>query len=151
MVCIHTSFPAGRTVHHGQQSGRNLDMRNASVINRRYESRNIANHPATETNDERCTVKPSRDHPIANRADLLKRLRFLARWNYDRSRTESSCEQTFLDATRKQSRDITIGDNDARIAWQILARVLSYPVENAGVDQHRVAVGTNANLQNAFD
>ena len=87
---IHTGFSADRAVHHCQQRGWNLDMRNAAVINRRHESRNIANHPATETNDKRLAVKSRRDHPVANRADLLKRLRFLARRNRDQRRAKSS-------------------------------------------------------------
>ena len=86
---IHTGFAADRAVHHCQQRCWNLDMRNAAVINRRHESRNVANHPAAETNDKRLTVKSRRDHPVANRAGLLKRLRFLARRNRDQSGTKS--------------------------------------------------------------
>ena len=87
---IHSGFAADRAVHHGQQRCWNLDMRDAAVINRRDESRNVADHPATETNDKRLAVKSRRDHPIANRAGLLKRLRFFARRNRDQSRAKSS-------------------------------------------------------------
>ena len=86
---IDTGFAADRAVHHGQQRCWNLDMRNAAVINRRHESRNIANHPAAETNDKRLPVKSRRDHLVANRAGLLKRLRFLACRNRDQSGTKS--------------------------------------------------------------
>ena len=65
-------------------------MRNAAVINRRHESRNIANHSAAETHDERLAIESRRDHSVANRAGLLKRLRFLARWDRDQCRAKSS-------------------------------------------------------------
>src|SRR5439155_24293671 len=81
--CIHTSFAADRAVHHCQESGWNLDMRNAPMVDRRHESRNVANHSAAEPYDKRMAVKARRDHPVANRADLAKRFRFLARRNRD--------------------------------------------------------------------
>ena len=86
---IHTGFAADRAVHHCQQRGWNLDMRNAAVINRRHESRNIANHSSAKTYDKRLAVKSRRNHLVANRAGLLKRLRFFARRNGDQSRAKS--------------------------------------------------------------
>ena len=82
-ACIHAGFAADRAVHHGQQRCWNLNVWDAAVINRRDESRNIANHPAAKTYDKRLAVKSRRDHPVANRARLLKCLRFLARRNRD--------------------------------------------------------------------
>ncbi len=87
---VHSGFPADRAVNHRQQRGWNLDMRNTAVINRRHESRNVANHPAAETNDKRLAIKSRCNHPVANRAGLLKRLRFLARRNCDQCRAKSS-------------------------------------------------------------
>src|SRR5262245_30514801 len=86
---VHSSFPADRTIHHCQQSGWNLNMRNSTVINRRHESRNVADHPAAETNYKRLTVKPRSDHSITNRADYLERFRFLARRKRDQDGTNS--------------------------------------------------------------
>ena len=86
---VDSGFPADRAVNHRQQRRWNLDMRNTTVINRRHESRNVANHPASKTNNKRLPVKTRGNHPVANRARLLKRLRFLARRNRDQSWTKS--------------------------------------------------------------
>src|SRR5215471_1050072 len=87
---IHSRFPPDRTVHHCQQSGWNLDMRDAAMINRRHESRNVADHSSAKTDYKRLAVKPRCDHPVANRASLLERLRFLACWDCDQGRAKSS-------------------------------------------------------------
>ena len=63
-------------------------MWNAAVINRRHESRNIANHSSAKTNDKGLAVKSRRNHLIANRAGLLKRLRFFACWNRNQRRAK---------------------------------------------------------------
>src|SRR4029453_15406536 len=65
---IHTGFSADRAVHHRQERCWNLNVWNSAVINRRHEARNVADHPAAETNDERLSVQSSRDHLIANRS-----------------------------------------------------------------------------------
>src|SRR5205809_4957154 len=80
---VYSGFPADRAVNHRKQRGWNLDMRNTAVINRRHETRDVSNHPAAEAYHERFSVKSRLDHPVANRACFLKRLRFLARWNRD--------------------------------------------------------------------
>jgi hypothetical protein len=61
-------------------------MRDASVINRRDESGNVADHSATKTNDKRLPIQSGGDHLIANRAGLLESLRFLTRGNCDQWR-----------------------------------------------------------------
>src|SRR6266478_1165134 len=80
---VHSSFSTNRAVHHCEQSGGNLHMRDAAVINRSDESRNIPDDSAAKTNHKRLPVKPSSDHLIANCASLLERLGFLAWRNRD--------------------------------------------------------------------
>src|SRR6266478_9189804 len=80
---VHSSFSTDRAVYHCEQSGGNLHMRNAAVINRSDESRNIPDDSAAKTNHKRLPVKPSSDHLIANCASLLERLGFLAWRNCD--------------------------------------------------------------------
>src|SRR6266550_786893 len=80
---VHSSFSTDRAVHHCKQSGGNLHMRNAAVINRCDESGNVADNSAAKTNHKRLPVKPSSDHLIANCASLLERFRLLACRNRD--------------------------------------------------------------------
>ena len=63
-------------------------MRNAAVINRSDESGDVADHSAAKADNERLSVESRRDHLIANRAGLLKRLRFFAGGNFDENRTK---------------------------------------------------------------
>ena len=60
-------------------------MRNPAMINRRYESGDIADHSAAEADDKRFSVKPRADHLIANHAGLRERFRFLASGNRDQN------------------------------------------------------------------
>ena len=53
------------------------------MINRRDKSGNVANHPPAQANNKRLSVEPRSDHSVADRASLLKRLRFFARWDCD--------------------------------------------------------------------
>jgi len=68
---VDSGFSADRAVHHCEQSGWNLDMRNTAVINCCDESGNVADHPAAETNHKRFAVKSRCDHLVADRADYL--------------------------------------------------------------------------------
>src|SRR5262245_40339315 len=86
---VHSGFSADGAVYHSQQRCWNLDMRDAAMINRGYESRNVANHSATKTHNKRLAVKSRRDHPVANRARSLKRLRFLAGRNREQRGVKS--------------------------------------------------------------
>src|SRR6266567_6332036 len=54
---VHAGFSANRAVHHGEQRGRNLHVRNSTMENRRDESRNIADHPAAKPDDERLSIQ----------------------------------------------------------------------------------------------
>ena len=86
IACVHSGFSADGAVHHCQQRRRNLDMRNAAVINCRDESRNIADHSAAETDHKRLPVHSRSNHPVANCSDLRERLRFFAGRNRDQHR-----------------------------------------------------------------
>ena len=61
-------------------------MRDAPMINRRDEPRNIADHAAAQTNDKRLSMQSGSDHLIANHAGLFESLRFLASGNCDQRR-----------------------------------------------------------------
>ena len=91
-------------------------MRNAAVINRRHESGNIANHSAAKTNDERLPVQSCSDHLIANRAGLLKRLRFLARRNRDQNGRKPADVRLFFARSAKSG---------ATLLSEIMAHVLA--------------------------
>src|SRR2546426_12010412 len=86
---VYSSFSTDRAVHHCEQSGGNLHMRNVAVINRCDKSGNVTDNSAAETNNKRLSVEPSSDHLVANTADLRERLRFLASWNHDQCRAKS--------------------------------------------------------------
>jgi hypothetical protein len=49
---VHSGFPADRAVHHSEQRCWNLNVRDAALIDRRHESRNIADHSAAKTYDK---------------------------------------------------------------------------------------------------
>src|SRR5262245_61246018 len=83
---VHSGFSADGAVYHSQQRCWNLDMRDAAMINRRHESRNVANHSATKTYNKRLAVKSRRDHPVAYSTGLLQRLRLFPCWNGDQRR-----------------------------------------------------------------
>ena len=80
---INTGLSANRAVRHGKQSRGNLDVGNATVINRRDKSGDITDHAAPKTDYERLTVQSSGNHLLADRSGLLKCLRFLTRRDSD--------------------------------------------------------------------
>ena len=116
-------------------------MWNAAVINRRHESRNIANHPATETNDKRLAIKSRRDHPVANRADLLKCFRFLACRNRDQRRAEIPLTSGFFFTRSAKSGATLLSEMIAHIARGRCLRTYSPDLLNKPLaDQHAIAM-----------
>ena len=73
-VGVHAGLSADRAVDHREQRGGDLHMRNASQINRRDESGEIADNSAAETDDERLSIQTGNQHLLADLADTIERL-----------------------------------------------------------------------------
>ena len=67
---IDTRLAADRTIDLRDNSRGNLDVRNASIINSRCETREIANHSSTKSHKERGSVETGFNHGIANGTNL---------------------------------------------------------------------------------
>src|SRR5262245_41409612 len=126
-------------------------MRDSALINRCHESREVANHPATKTYDERFSVKAGYNHSIANRGGLLECFGFFSRWNCDQRLAKARGCQTFYYLVGEQSRDVAVGDNSASSSRHIFAYTLADSIKQTRADQYRRGIHADKNLRDIID
>src|SRR5437868_2825327 len=120
-------------------------MRNAPMINRCDESRDVADDSTANADEERLSVNPRSDHLVTDCASLLKRLRLLACWNRDQCRSRTCRHQTFLDAPGEKWRNVVIGNDRASFASQTLVHMRSNLVQQTRADKYAMTLRIKRN------
>ena len=85
---VDTRLAADRGIDLRQQRCRHLHEVDATAHDRRRKAREIANHAATQRNDQVAALDPRREHRVADLLKMHEVLGALARRNHDRRRAE---------------------------------------------------------------
>src|SRR5438270_11673362 len=113
---VHTGFAADGAVHHREQRGRNLHIRDTAFENGGNKTSEIAHDSTAKRDHKRLSIQTSGEHLFANRTRLLERLRFFARRNDYEAWGEFFPPQTLEHALGEKLRHVLIGHNRAPFA-----------------------------------
>ena len=114
--------------------------------NRGDKSRNVSDHTTTKADDKRLSIEAGGDHPITNGTGFIQVFRFLTRGNGDECWAIIGARQVLNGLGSENCGNASIGNNGTRFAREIFAHVFSELLQQAGADQHIVAVRTGSHF-----
>src|SRR5579872_3077698 len=138
---IHAVLAAERGIDLRDDGGGNLHDGNSSQIRRRRECREVAGHSPSEREHYALSIQLRIRHAIVERREHLERLARLTGRNFDRDGIKAGRVERCGDTRAVNLRDIRIGDERRAAELEAgIARELTYAIENAAPDVHRMRI-----------
>ena len=141
---IDAGLAADGGIHLGEQRGRQLHDRDAALVGRGREARDVADHAAAEREHRPVAVDAGPDQRVDDGGDVAERLLLLAA-RQDADRVVAAC-QAFLEPRQPQRAHRVVGHDQElrrdRVAREQLARA-----EEPRPDQDRVGALAELHLQ----
>src|ERR1043166_8302222 len=117
MARVYCGLAADRRVDLSQQCRRNLHVIDATPHHRRGETGEIADHAATERNDDVIALNLCSNERIADALEIAKALAALAGWHFDGRNVDAGLRERSLRSRKVMPRHCVIGDDCDLASW----------------------------------